>query len=252
MEIRLQDITFKIGADTILENLTMKAASGQFVGILGPNGCGKSSLLKLITKQNVPTRGEVFVDGKDVQHLSANLLAKNVAVVPQKINHNLIFNVRDIVLMGRTPYRSMFQSFNQTDYQLVNEALYTVGLSDKSKTPYNELSGGEKQRTFIARAICQQARCLILDEPTNHLDIKYQFEVMRIVRSMNITVITALHDLNIASQFCDKVYLLNTGRVRFSGSPNEVISKESIRSVFDVNAEIIALGRNKIISFIDK
>ena len=162
-----------------------------------------------------------------------------MAVLSQHNNYNFDFTVKDIVLMGRSPHKKFMERDNEEDYDIVNEALKKVDMFEFKDRSFQSLSGGEQQRVILARALAQQPKCLILDEPTNHLDIKYQLQLMRIVKGLGIEVIAAIHDLNIAAMYCDKIYVLKDGEIIKYGKPKDVLTKEIIKDVYEVDAEVI-------------
>ena len=161
-----------------------------------------------------------------------------MGVVAQHNYYNFEFTVREVVMMGRAPHKKALERDNAKDYEIVEEALKTVGMEGFAQRSFSTLSGGEQQRVILARALAQQTPCLILDEPTNHLDITHQLQLMRIVKNLSATVISAIHDLNIAAMFCDRIYALKEGRIIAQGTPREVLTEDFIRQVYQVDAEI--------------
>lgn len=246
MEVRTEGLGLSFGEKKILEDISIQAKKKEFVGIIGPNGSGKSTLLKNIYRVLKPDYGEIFLDDSLLSMMKAKESAKRMAVVSQHNFVNFDFSVEEMVLMGRAPHKRALDRDNAEDYQIMHEVLRTVGLEDFAKRGFMTLSGGEQQRVILARALAQKTDCIILDEPTNHLDIKYQLQLMEIVKNLKITVIAAIHDLNMAALFCDKIYVLSEGRIIKYGSPKEVLTRELIREVYEVEAEIMERGDGKI------
>ena len=238
MEIRTSDVRAVLGGSQILRGVDLRAERGELVGIIGPNGSGKSTLLKCIYRVLQPTGGVVYLDGRTLSEYSYKQSARQVAVVAQHNYYNFDFSVQDVVMMGRAPHKRALDRDNAQDHQMVAQALETVGMADFARRSFATLSGGEQQRVILARALAQDTPCLILDEPTNHLDIKFQLQLMDIVKSLDRTVIAAIHDLNIAAMYCDRLYAVKEGRVVADGTPEEVLTPELIRTVYEVNAEV--------------
>lgn len=237
--IGAQNLRVELGAREILRGVDLAAAKGELVGLIGPNGSGKSTLLKCIYRVLAPSGGAVYLDGRPLGAYSVRQSAQQVAVMAQHTAYSFEFTVRDIVLLGRAPHKRALERDTAEDYAIVDEALRTVGLSDLATRAFSTLSGGEQQRVVLARALAQQTPCLILDEPTNHLDVRYQLELMDIVRGLGKTVLCAVHDLTIAAMYCDRLYALREGCVVASGTPEQVITPKVIRAVYDVDARVI-------------
>ena len=233
MEVRGLD--WGAAAQRILDGIDLDAAPGGFVGVIGPNGSGKSSLLRCIFRLHRPWRGRVALDGRDLREMTPRQTARRVAVVLQEQPAEFGLSVREVVQMGRIPHKSLFAADTVEDRHLVDEALRRVGLAEVAGRRFETLSGGEKQRALVARAVVQQPRLLILDEPTNHLDIRYQLELLDLVRGLGVTVLAALHDLNLAALYCTRLYLMDRGRMIRDGAPAQVLTRELIRSVFGVD-----------------
>ena len=239
MEICVSDIQAVLGGSQILRGVDLRAERGELVGVIGPNGSGKSTLLKCIYRVLRPTGGAVWLDGRALSDYSYKESARQVAVVAQHNYYNFDFSVQDVVMMGRSPHKRALERDNAQDHQMVAQALETVGMADFARRSFATLSGGEQQRVVLARALTQDTPCLILDEPTNHLDIKYQLQLMDIVKGLDRTVIAAIHDLNIAAMYCDRLYAVKEGRVVADGKPEEVLTPELIRAVYEVEAEVL-------------
>ena len=208
MKITTEDIQVGFHARQILKGISIESKDKELVGIIGPNGSGKSTLLKCIYRILKPDAGAVYLDGEELHSMSVKSSARKMAVVAQHNYYNFDFTVREVVLMGRAPHKKTLERDNAKDYQIVDEALKTVQMETFADRTFSTLSGGEQQRVILARALAQQTPALILDEPTNHLDITHQIMLMELVKKLNVTVISAIHDLNIAAAYCDKIYVL--------------------------------------------
>ena len=239
MNICATDIKMEIGNNQILKGVSIDSKSREFIGIIGPNGSGKSTLLKCIYRTLKPNNGCIMLGRQDISKMSVKESAKKLAVVAQHNYYNFDFSVGEVVLMGRSPHKKSLEPDNSEDYDIVNESLEKVGMLGFKNRSFSTLSGGEQQRVILARALAQQTPCLILDEPTNHLDIKYQLSLLNIVKSLNLTVISAIHDLNIASMYCDRLFVMKNGRIVGMGTPREVLTKEFIKEIYDIDVEIV-------------
>ncbi|MYB75921.1 MAG: ABC transporter ATP-binding protein [Chloroflexi bacterium] len=238
MTLHVENITWRVEEHTILRDVAVDVAAGELVGVLGPNGSGKSSLLRCIYRALKPDTGYITLDGDNVWDLDAREAARRTATVLQETPGEFEFVVWEMVLMGRTPHKSMFARENTEDHNLVESALDQVGMLSFADRSFSTLSGGEKQRVLIARALAQQARFLILDEPTNHLDVRYQLEILDLVRGLQVTTFTALHDLNLAATYCDRLYIMAEGEIVAAGTPDDVFQPALLRKVFGVEAEV--------------
>ncbi|MBY7142306.1 ABC transporter ATP-binding protein [Virgibacillus sp. NKC19-3] len=239
MQVDVDHVSFSIQEKQIISDIHFQAKSGQLVGIIGPNGCGKSTLLKNIYRLYKPDCGRIMLDHKNMNEIPSKEVAQKLAVVSQEPAGIFDFSVREIVLMGRAPHKKMMESDSLKDQNIAEKALHQVGLDSYGDRSITTLSGGEKQRVMVARALTQQARVLVLDEPTNHLDIDHQLQLMDLVKTLNVTVITALHDLNMASSYCDWIYVMNHGEIVKSGTPETVLTEAILQEVFRVNTHII-------------
>ena len=199
MNLSTENIRLSYGAQEILKGVSINGNTGEFIGIIGPNGSGKSTLLKCIYRILKPHAGQVFLDGEELSGISIRNSAKKMAVVAQHNYYNFDFSVMEVVLMGRAPHKKTMERDNAKDFQIAQKALETVEMEGFANRSFSTLSGGEQQRVILARALAQQTPCLILDEPTNHLDITHQIQLMKIVKNLKVTVISAVHDLNIAA-----------------------------------------------------
>jgi iron complex transport system ATP-binding protein len=239
VSLRLEGVSVAIGGRRIVSDVDIVVGDGQFVGLLGPNGSGKSTLLKSIYRVHRPASGRVFLDGIDLWSLPARQAARRVAAVAQETTVEFDFTVEEMVMVGRTPHKRGFARDTRHDRDVVDESIERVGCAGLAYRSFNTLSGGEKQRVLIARALAQGADHLVLDEPTNHLDIRYQIEVLELVAGLGVTVIAALHDLSLAALFCQRAYLMADGQVVTGGPPAQVITAESVRHAYGADVLII-------------
>ena len=239
MNLSTENIRLSYGAQEILKGVSINGNTGEFIGIIGPNGSGKSTLLKCIYRILKPHAGQVFLDGEELSGISIRNSAKKMAVVAQHNYYNFDFSVMEVVLMGRAPHKKTMERDNAKDFQIAQKALETVEMEGFANRSFSTLSGGEQQRVILARALAQQTPCLILDEPTNHLDITHQIQLMKIVKNLKVTVISAVHDLKIAAMFCDRLYVLQDGEIVGQGTPQEVLTAEFIKKIYRVETEIV-------------
>ncbi|GAC1045612.1 ABC transporter ATP-binding protein [Rhizobium sp. No.120] len=238
MSIKADNITWKIGGKTVLDGVSFEAPAGKMLGLLGPNGSGKTSLLRLLAGLKKPNSGRITLEGRDLDKMPRRAIARRVAFVEQHSTTNANLQVIDVVKLGRFPHRSMFSGWTSADDETVESALERAGMREKRHDRWQSLSGGEKQRTQIARALAQAPKELILDEPTNHLDIQHQISLMRLVAGLPVTSIIALHDLNHAAMFCDQLIIMQQGRIVASGTPEAVLTEDLLGNVFAVEARI--------------
>ena len=231
----------------VLRGVDLHLRPGDFVGIIGPNGSGKSTLLRALSGTLHPSRGEIILFGRSLSRLSRREIARRIAVIPQDSPMLFAFSVLDIVLMGRTPHIGRLRGVDERDLEIALRALErtdTLHLKDRLIT---ELSGGERQRVVIARALAQEPEVLFLDEPTSHLDLNHQVEIFDLLYHLNVetglTVLCVTHDLNLSSEYCERIVLLKEGQIVDSGPPEQIITAENIRSVY--GAEVI-VERNPI------
>ena len=220
----------------IVDGVNLHVEEGECVGLLGPNGCGKSSLLRMLYRHHRPDSGNVHLGGRDIWNHSSREFARKVAVLGQESAHVFDYTVQEAVMMGRIPHQSAWARNSACDHEVVQACLEQVGCLHLAEREFSGLSGGEKQRVLLARALAQEPQLLVLDEPTNHLDIRYQLELMHLVKQSGRTVLVALHDLNIAAQYCDRICLMQEGRVRVQGAPDAVLTAENVAQIYGVNA----------------
>ncbi|WP_371659867.1 ABC transporter ATP-binding protein [Streptomyces sp. NBC_00280] len=233
MRLDVEGVSVDAGAVRLVEDLTMRVDSGSFVGLVGPNGSGKSTLLRCVYRALRPTGGAVRLDGVDVHGMEPRAAARVLAALPQESSAEFDFTVAEVVAMGRLPHQGRTAA---GDRDIRAAAMERTGVTHLADRGFLALSGGEKQRVLIARALAQRPRVLVLDEPTNHLDIAHQLDVLSLVRSSGLTALAALHDLNLAAAHCDLLYVIAEGRVVASGPPHEVLQPALLAKVFGVRA----------------
>ncbi|MFJ7736609.1 ABC transporter ATP-binding protein [Lysinibacillus sp. NPDC097287] len=233
-----QNLSFAVQKAKILENVSMHIHEREFVGLIGPNGSGKSTLLKNMYRMLKPQAGDVFLFNENIYKQSAKEMAKQLAVVGQETPVLFEFTVKDLVAMGRTPHKRLIEGDTKEDHDIIEQSMRQAGIVHLKDRNFSSLSGGEKKRVIVARALAQQAKVMVLDEPTNHLDVQHQLQLMDLIRSLPITVVAALHDLNIAATYCDKIYVLQNGEIRAYGAPQDILTPALLKDVFGVHAEV--------------
>ena len=222
----------------IIEAISFDVPAGSTTAIVGANGAGKSTLLRSIYRQNRPIAGRVSLGGHDIWQMPARDVSRLIAAVLQDVAADFAFTVREVVAMGRIPYCDSLFSRGAEDEAIIGQALSEFELADFADRPFSGLSGGEKQRALLARAIVQQPKLIVLDEPTNHLDIRHQLEIIEMLRRLDMTVLVTLHDLNLAAALADQVLVLRDGRICALGPPEAVLTPATIRAAFDVEADM--------------
>ena len=240
LSLRLSGVTVAVGSVEICSEVSLEVEAGQVVGIIGPNGSGKTTLLRAVYRVLRPRLGRVVVGEDDLWDLRAREAARRIAVVVQEPRADFEFTVREVVAMGRSPHQSAFARESADDRQRVDDALAHVSIAEMAQRSFSTLSGGEKQRALIARALVQEARVLILDEPTNHLDIRYQLEVLDLICGVGVTTLMSIHDVNLAAEYCDHIVVLQGGRVQAAGPVETVLTPEVLEPVFGVSVERVA------------
>jgi iron complex transport system ATP-binding protein len=234
----------------VAKDLTLAIPAGRISAILGPNGCGKSTVLHAMTRILRPSCGAAMLDGQEICNVPANRLARRLAILPQSPHAPDGISVRDLVSFGRFPYRSWFGDSDAAGLPAIARALKAVGLLDEADRPLSTLSGGMRQRAWIAMTLAQETEYLLLDEPTTFLDPAHQIEVMDLVRRLNRdmgkTIVIVLHDLSLAARYADYVVMLKNGRISAHGTPAEALTSESIRKVFGIEAELLRGGDGEI------
>ncbi len=240
--VEVHNLNFCLNGKKILDNITVNIDDGLVTGILGPNGAGKTTLVRHLSGYWLQKRDTVYIFGRDILDTDCRERAKTIGLVPQDGSYSKGFSVFETVMMGRSPYLDVFGNGSAEDLNIVNECLEMCGVYDLKDRSLYEISGGEVQRVLIARALAQQPRMLLLDEPVSHLDIKYQMDVMNLLRSLSIkgmTIVTIMHDLNLSLNFCDNIILMNGGNVIADGSTHSVINEENIYTAYGVRTSVI-------------
>jgi len=245
--LSVQHVSWHADNQLILDDISFVINKGSFTGILGPNGAGKSSLLRCLYRYVKPNSGSVKFNQQDIwQQYDAYQYAQDIAVVLQETPTHFNLTVYDIVALGLLPHKGLFTREQSSDRQEIDCAIKQVGLVDKTLQNFEHLSGGEKQRALIARAIVQSPSLLIMDEPTSHLDVRYQIQVIELAKSLGITVIASFHDLNLASAMCDQLIVLDKGKLVEQGTPQNVITSEMLSNVFGVCADVSVHSQHNV------
>ena len=227
-------LSFGYGTQLVLEQVDLVARHGTVLGLVGPNGSGKTTLLRLLFAELSPDAGMISIDDDPLGSLPTAEIARRISVVAQEPPSEITLSVADMVLLGRSPQRSILQAYNAEDRRAAAEALARVGARHLAQRRFAELSGGEKQRVLIARTLAQQTSHLLLDEPTNHLDIRYQHEILSLIRSLGVATVVVLHDLNLAARYCDRLVLLDRGKVGAAGATNDILTSEIVSPVYGI------------------
>jgi iron complex transport system ATP-binding protein len=242
MSLRAERVSWSTAGKLIVDRVSIDVQDGETVGLLGPNGSGKSSLIRLLAGVRPPSSGAVLLAGNDLAGLRRKAIARRVAVVEQHATTEVDLTVREVVALGRIPHRSAWGPDSAGDAEAVDRALERTGLTTAAGRSWHTLSGGERQRTHIARALAQEPTELLLDEPTNHLDVHHQLELLSLVRELPLTSVVALHDLNLAAMFCDRLVVMSGGRVVAGGTPAEILTSTLIAEVYRVRAVVTPDG----------
>jgi iron complex transport system ATP-binding protein len=254
LTLEIDDITYRYVKSVVLDGISFSVAKGEILGILGPNGCGKTTLLKNLNRNLSPEGGCVMLDGSDLEEMRKKDIAKKIAVVPQTNEISFSFTVRDIISMGRMPFQGMLSAESEEDKAIIDDAIKQTGLEKLADRHINTMSGGERQRVIIARAIAQTPEIILMDEPTLHLDISMQFDALnlvhRLAKNNGMTVVIVSHDLPMVARYCDRILMIHDHKIHAIGTPEEVLTPENMRIVFNVDAELAfdeKTGRNTVI-----
>ena len=237
--IKVENLKFKTGDTEICKGMNLEVEEGTTHGLIGPNGSGKSTLFKQICRIYRPSEGNIYIKQKDINAYSQKQLAMEMAVLFQENKTDFAYTVKEIAMMGRIPYHSSIRKEYPKDHTIVNDALKEMGVDSYSERIFNTLSGGEKQRVLMARALAQETSIILLDEPTNNLDINYQLLIFESLRKLNKTKLIVIHDMNLAATFCDVISVIKDGKVVATGNPAEILTKELLEETFKVKSEVI-------------
>lgn len=246
--LEINNLTCGYDSKFFLKDINFKVKEKEFIGIIGPNGSGKTTLLRAITKVIGLQKGDIFLENKNIKHLTLNQLAQKIAVVSQVFDLDLKMKVEEFVLLGRTPHRKRLQFLEtKTDEEITDKAMTLTDTFRFKDRVIGSLSSGERQLVFIARALAQEPKLLLLDEPINHLDITHQINILDLIKKLNkendLTVIIVLHDLNLASEYCHRFMLLNNGRIHKIGSPEQVLTYQIIEEVYKT---VVVVEKNPV------
>lgn len=249
--MEVKNLSFSYGKNKILRDVSFAIEEGEITTIMGANGCGKSTLFSLMTKNLYPRKGKIFLGGKNIQNLGLKDFARKVSIVHQYNTSSDDITVERLVSYGRTPHMKMMQAKSEEDDRLVEWAMEVTNITKYRDREVGKLSGGQRQRVWIAMALAQNTKILFLDEPTTYLDIRYQVEILELVKKLNrefgITIIMVLHDINQAIYFSDKVIGLKGGLVEILGKPNDVITTESIETLYGIRLDVTKIDGQKFV-----
>ena len=245
-DISIENASFSygLGEENLLDKINLNIEKGKFIGILGPNGCGKSTLLKVILKYLNPKEGIIKIENKELKEYTQSELAEILSFVPQKSSLTMPLTVEDVVYMGRVPYmKNKWTGFDREDREKVEKIMQMLKIDKFKNRVVFSLSGGEFQRVLLARALAQNTNIMLLDEPTSALDMNYALEIMKLtsyfVKNKNLTAVMVLHDLNLASMYCDSIILLKEGKIAYEGTPKELFKPEILEEIYGFNCEVI-------------
>lgn len=249
VELQVQGLQVSLSGRPILQDVGFSVSSGRFCAVVGPNGSGKTTLIRTLYRSLSPGAGSVRIDDRDLEALPRAELARRVAVLRQEPDLSFDFSALELVLMGRSPFKGLLEPDRKEDLQVAQDCLRACDAEAFAGRGFLSLSGGEKQRVLLARALAQQPGLLLLDEPTNHLDLYHQLDILNRVRNLGCTVVAALHDLQLAQQFADQVVVLSAGRVVADGPPEVALTSDRIREVFQVQAKQVQIGEQTVWAF---
>ena len=238
--LKLEKFSTGYANNFIIKSINLSLKNGEWLGVIGPNGSGKSTLIKGICRIIKPFQGNIYLKEKEISRYTNKLISQTIAFLPQQFNTNIQITVKELVALGRSPYKSFWEfDLNKTDNEKINEVLNLVDIYDYKDTLITQISGGQRQRAYLALALAQDPEILILDEPTTALDLKYQIKFLEIIKKLKekkgVSIITILHDLNLSARYAEKILALKNGETVGYGTCNEIISEKKIKDIFDVN-----------------
>ena len=248
--LKIENICFAYGSKNTLEGVTIEADEGEFIGLMGPNGSGKTTLMRCINRVLSAQEGTVFIEGVDTNAMKMIDIAKKCASIPANAPDECSLSVRQYVSLGRFPYMTNIWWEGEDDQKIVDQALNEFNVTQFSSRKLSELSSGEKARVLLAKGVVQNPKVMLVDEPSAHLDLRYQLQVMESLKALSRTgmvVITASHDINLLTKYCDKIILLERGRIASYGSPSEVVTEDGIKRVYGIQVSIIKCNGNVFI-----
>jgi len=249
--IRVEDLSLSYGSREVLSHIAFDAQKGDFIGVIGPNGAGKTTLLRALGGSLTPKTGAVLYGGEDIRHIGRRELSRRVAFVPQALKIPVAFTVAELVAMGRIPYLGGWAGLGSHDREVVGRVMDQTDLTELSDRPVNELSAGEQQRAVVAMALAQEPGILLLDEPTAYLDIQHTWQLLELIHKLNstqeLTVIMCLHDLNLAAEFCERLLLLERGRLAAQGVTGEVLQADILSRVYAHPVDVVTTEANRVL-----
>lgn len=250
IKLEIQEISLSYNHLPVVADLSFQVVPGEILGLIGPNGCGKTSIIKALSRVIALRSGHIKLDGREIDSLSRSQMAKLIGVVPQNPSLPDTFTVAEVVLLGRTPHLGLLRHESPRDLKIVGWAMERTGILALAERRMSELSGGERQRVTVARVLAQEPAAILLDEPTANLDINHQTAILDLIRNLcqenNLAVLIALHDLNLASQYCDRLVMLKAGRLFAEGAPQQVMTAENIRAVYGMESHVYPHPENAL------
>ncbi len=249
-KLEIENINLDYGQRSVIRNLSFRLSPGELLGLVGPNGCGKTSVIKSLSRVLIPSSGRILLDGKEVTGIPRNELARIIGVVPQNPSLPETFTVFEVVILGRNPHLGLLSAETARDMAIVWQVMERTGITHLAKRRIGELSGGERQRVTIARVLAQEPYVILMDEPTANLDIAQQMDILDLITGMcrekNIAALIAIHDLNIAAQYCTRIIMLKNGQIYTEGIPTEIITTKNVREVFGAETTIYPHPENNL------